>query len=35
VPQAAEPEDTEALFELPDMFRVVPVRDQLTIEWAA
>lgn len=30
-----EPEDTEALFELPDMFRVVPVRDQLTIEWAA
>jgi hypothetical protein len=30
-----EPEDTEALFELPDMYRVVPVRDQLAIEWAA
>lgn len=35
MPQAAEPEDTEALFELPDMYRVVPVRDQLAIEWAS
>jgi hypothetical protein len=28
---AAIPDDTEALFEVPDVFRVVPVRDQGTL----
>jgi len=27
----SEPEGTDALFDVPDMFRVVPVRDQLSL----
>jgi hypothetical protein len=29
--KAQEPEETEALFEVPEIFRIVPVRDQLSI----